>query len=1063
MAFDGNEYRKTVLKALDADFSRADPETGDVFYVLALDPALDAEADDDAAITVRLDEIVAFWQKQRSAPKFRDTAEALVRRKDAYREVMTDPSRRREARGRVLAQRSRADTDRMARLDETADRLEKSYGGIPADRVERLRAMAAREDVDATAFTAWLARRRVLGTLDDAAAPSWDPSVRHQIRTTLNRAARVTGDAATFATLFSFLGLTPEASVATLRRRHDEFFAELDQARHNRIRTLIADLLAQVKTRLAVDGGPAAYRASLIADAADEISSGVEDAGIVSGQVDAREYDALVARIVGLGWGIPTPDARGVVRRVAAAQGVAVEVSTDGASDYVLCGSCRMPQPDPGTGTAAMCRHCGQPLFVPCPACGAPVSSASAVCGACGSVLAEHRAAAEALRAARALLDEGRPVAAREALRPMAPSGGVAREHAALAGEVDAVIARAHDQWRALDADRSARRVFGAHGRAQWLVRSARDVDSPAGSDPQTVLEDLATRRDELQQRVRSAVASAATDPTGAEAALTAVLTDAVDCAPAETALAAMPLPPPTDLVATPSADAVTVSWVRAAVPGSGVLYRVKRHGPGGESTTLGRTSATSFEDAGAPAGSAVHYEVSAVAGRRSSPPARSGVCRVVKDLAGLRAEVEVVTDGRARASDGQVVVLTWPPLGGVAEVVVDRTVRAGDDGEDAVTRATRRFRRRDASDLVDDGCEIGVRYAYRAWVEYPGDAGQVTRTPGRTVEVTLTERPRPVRELWAATGDDGATTVSFGAARAGEVRVYASPPGSPWSPGTEDVSLADLDRAASGARVRLVGAGRRRVVDRAGRGAVHYTSVTVVGDRARPGAQLDHQAVGRPTDLAVRPGPGAGEVLLTFELPAGVTEAMVCWRVGESPSGPEDPLAAGGRVTNTKLQIDGGYTVALPPGPDAVLATVYPMVRPAGGRPVAVGQGATVTLRESGAGRVGGAAVSWELRRPTNPFRRTFRVVVRSRSDGGVPGIAVVAAPGTSAPTSLEAGHLMGRAVAGEGRETTVTVDGRALPAATSALAVFLVDGDGRPLHPPGTVEPPADPTITV
>jgi len=790
VAFDGNEYRKTVLKALDADFSRADPETGDVFYVLALDPALDAEADDDAAITVRLDEIVAFWQKQRSAPKFRDTAEALVRRKDAYREVMTDPSRRREARGRVLAQRSRADTDRMARLDETADRLEKSYGGIPADRVERLRAMAAREDVDATAFTAWLARRRVLGTLDDAAAPPWDPSVRHQIRTTLNRAARVTGDAATFATLFSFLGLTPEASVATLRHRHDEFFAELDQARHNRIRTLIADLLAQVKTRLAVDGGPAAYRASLIADAADEISSGVEDAGIVSGQVDAREYDALVARIVGLGWGIPTPDARGVVRRVAAAQGVAVEVSTDG---------------------------------------------------------------------------------------------------------------------------------------------------------------------------------------------------------------------------------------------------------------------------------SAVHYEVSAVAGRRSSPPARSGVCRVVKDLAGLRAEVEVVTDGRARASDGQVVVLTWPPLGGVAEVVVDRTVRAGDDGEDAVTRATRRFRRRDASDLVDDGCEIGVRYAYRAWVEYPGDAGQVTRTPGRTVEVTLTERPRPVRELWAATGDDGATTVSFGAARAGEVRVYASPPGSPWSPGTEEVSLADLDRAASGARVRLVGAGRRRVVDRAGRGAVHYTSVTVVGDRARPGAQLDHQAVGRPTDLAVRPGPGAGEVLLTFELPAGVTEAMVCWRVGESPSGPEDPLAAGGRVTNTKLQIDGGYTVALPPGPDAVLATVYPMVRPAGGRPVAVGQGATVTLRESGAGRVGGAAVSWELRRPTNPFRRTFRVVVRSRSDGGVPGIAVVAAPGTSAPTSLEAGHLMGRAVAGEGRETTVTVDGRALPAATSALAVFLVDGDDRPLHPPGTVEPPVDPTITV
>ena len=50
--------------------------------------------------------------------------------------------------------------------------------------------------------------------------------------------------------------------------------------------------------------------------------------------------------------------------------------------------------------------------------------------------------------------------------------------------------------------------------------------------------------------------------------------------------------------------------------------------------------------------------------------------------------------------------------------------------------------------------------------------------------------------------------------------------------------------------------------------------------------------------------------VLLTFTLPPGVTEAHVRWRRDRYPTGPTDPQATGGTVTNTKLEIAGGYVI---------------------------------------------------------------------------------------------------------------------------------------------------------
>ena len=77
-AFDPNEYRKTVMARLHADFSPADPETGDIFFVCALDPG----ADTPTALK-RLDDVVAAWQRDRNHPKYKGITAELVKRRPA--------------------------------------------------------------------------------------------------------------------------------------------------------------------------------------------------------------------------------------------------------------------------------------------------------------------------------------------------------------------------------------------------------------------------------------------------------------------------------------------------------------------------------------------------------------------------------------------------------------------------------------------------------------------------------------------------------------------------------------------------------------------------------------------------------------------------------------------------------------------------------------------------------------------------------------------------------------------------------------------------------------------
>ena len=90
-AFDGNAYRKRVLATLDKDFAAADPGSGDVFLVFDLDP----EVTDAAAIRSRVDDVVAFWNRELSSPKYKGLVAQLSRRREDYTAVLLDPGHER--------------------------------------------------------------------------------------------------------------------------------------------------------------------------------------------------------------------------------------------------------------------------------------------------------------------------------------------------------------------------------------------------------------------------------------------------------------------------------------------------------------------------------------------------------------------------------------------------------------------------------------------------------------------------------------------------------------------------------------------------------------------------------------------------------------------------------------------------------------------------------------------------------------------------------------------------------------------------------------------------------
>jgi hypothetical protein len=927
-AFDATGYRQRVLAKLRG---ASELDLSDPFFIVDLP----VEVDETDLIRARITALVGFWNKERS-PNYKALTAELARHRADLEAVLLDPARRAECAARVTAARVAADADRYGALDSLAEKLVARYHGLPRSRLPSLARLAKTRGLDDVGFAAWAARQHVID--DGSEAEPLPPAVRAQIRGDLDEFSRLTGDPARSATLWTFLGIAPGAAPAQIAARQAELAAENDRRQHDHQMTVVANLLTYVKQHL-MAGDQQRYAASLIEDAKDRLRDAVTEKVIIDGELTAADFEACVRKAIGFGFGLSSEQARQAVRSVATDLGATLAVAP--AVDYVLCQNCREPQPD---GGQAACRYCGADLFTLCPACGKRVEAAAVACPHCGSSFAAIRAAAEQVAAARAELGQGHPAAARGLLAPAAralkSAPAMAAEVGALGADVDRVITSAESDWRAAASDQQSHRLYAAIDRLARIARVASDVPGPAGESAAEQLAELAERKAAVQAQI---AAARKLPDDQREAALGRVLALASDCDEAIDLLAALPLAPPVRLRTELTANAVALHWDPSPSPGP-VAYKVTRltsvRDPAGrpakspgdvgrsptESRVLGTTVATEFEDAGAPGGALVAHEVAAISGRRASAPVSSAPALMARDVTGLTAK-----------ADRSGITLTWSLPLAAGSVVIER-VADEQAAEAAGLRLPSRKDRADGQSWRDTGAPAGVEFTYHVYAEYRDASGALVRTPGVSVKARVAPRPSPVSEIWASTSA-GTTTVGWTRPPRGEVRIYAAD--APLAaPGT-DVDVAELAR-----RGRYVGAGQRRVIDEHARGLTTYTPVTVDGAQAVAGPSLAHLPVAPPGHATVTDT--GSELVLTFTLPPGVTEAVVAARRDAPPTGPYDPAAQTWSTTNTKLEIDGGLHIPAQPDGGGWYFSIHSVLRDGHVR-IAAPDGVRLTARGAG------------------------------------------------------------------------------------------------------------------
>lgn len=880
MAFDGNAYRKDVLARLLADFAPADPVSGDVFFVCSVQTNAS-----DAEVAVQLKAVKAFWNKELNHPRYKTVARPLLDNYAAYEALLVDPTNRRAAAERVAGARGVANAEAITELDRLVRLLTVKSRGIPRSKIPTLQTAAARRGLESGAFADWLSRQAVIDDVPSGYLP-WDAPVRRQVRSALDELARLTGDLPRYRTLWTFLLVSPSAGHQTTSAAYDRLLADNTAGRHDRPKTLTGDLLATVKTRLLVDGGAESYTATLRADAIDSVAGEVEEHGLLSGSLAAADVAALSARIASLSWGFDAHAGRELVVAAAKAAGVAVEVGED--VDLIVCGSCGKPQP---AGRHEQCRYCGSDLYRPCPGCATRIETASDVCSQCGLHVRSFDAALGDIGRARDLLEAGQPAAALTLLSQHEALLSGARKpdaYEVALSSARATLGAARENWSQVSKDLTASKYWTAARGLDWLRGKARDVPGPDGENADVWRDRVATEQSRIQLALKEAQASPEAER---EQRLRLLIREAPDFPEALSTWARLPLEPARQVSAIFSASdgGVVVSWSRSA--SRDATYRVERRTPDPKAAkSLGVTSSTSIADGGAPGGVELRYAVTAVEGDRSSAVVESGPVFIERDISAVNAVYD--ESGRKPA-----VLIRWPIVPGAGQVLIERADVTG-------AEPLRRMRPRDEGELRDDLLTPGLTYEYRAFVEYQGPNGRST-TPGSKTRIHVPAHPAPVKDIWASTGSDGRTKVSFTAPEAGEVYVIITDRPIPLAIGAA-VDLSKLSGA------RILGPATRRVIDQDSHGRVVYTAVTTRDGSSVIGSCVAHAAVSTPSQLRVA-SRTEDVVVVDVTLPSGVSTAFFSWRYDRSPTGPDDRAAQGLKVSSGRLLADGGVHIDLP------------------------------------------------------------------------------------------------------------------------------------------------------
>ena len=580
-AFDGDDYRKRVLAAIEA---RGGAQTSDAFEQYDL-PLEFADRLRDRDVAAQVDAVWAFWQKQRDHPKYRGLVTALLGLHADLAPQLRDAAGRRrlaEDARRVRAEREAA---RTVALDAAIARLLERFGGIPADKVAGLRQVAAAAGLDERTTEERLRRQVLL----EAAPPALPAPDHRQVRRDLDELGRLLGVEPP-ATLYDLIGLPPGAPASQVAVERAAASARNRELRPDRRRALVDDLLAAVTTLL-VQGDPDAYLDAVADDVRARLRPRVAMVVLVEDRLGPDDAAQLVAEA----------EAAGLDR------GRALRVLSD------LAGESGVPVPElPGGGTGPSPRAR--------PGRSATGSGVAPGAGAWQEPLAQARAA---LRAGRAVEAQRRVAEARQLAGGTLPPLRVVDE------EVEAVLREARQRWADVAAALAEGRPTTA---AAWLERLAATAADLPGPDGTTVQDALAEVRARLSRAAdRRVVADGLTGPQR-ELALLEALRVAPDAEDLLAELRAVGVAPPTGVRADAVGGGVRISWQPSTSAGT-VDYRVL--GPDGR--VLGTTRGTELEVGLGPGRALPAYAVVARRAGVSSPPASTAPPPDLPPVGGVR------------------------------------------------------------------------------------------------------------------------------------------------------------------------------------------------------------------------------------------------------------------------------------------------------------------------------------------------------------------------------------------------------------------------------------------
>lgn len=572
--FDPNDYRKRVLSAVE---KRGGPETSDPFelYDLPLELEL-ADALVDAEVGARIDEVWGAWQRQRDHPKYRVLVGLLVETHDARSAELRDAGRRRTAALRVRQQREQRDSARYELVDAAIRRLVDRHGGVPRDKVAGLDEVGALTGLTPAEVAARLRRHRLIDPVVEQVTPQvsgFGPERRRQVRSLLDEFGRLT-DVPPPPTLLALLGLAPDAAADEISATAAAWRARARELPPDRVRAVVDELLVHV-AELVEPGRAAveAYLDAVVIDVREYLLPRMRAAVLVEDRLVADDHEHLLEEAL----------ARGLDRRRAA--DLIVALAAELGTTVETAGPCTEP---PQRTRPARERESSWE---------------------------------EPLKAARAALRTGRPVEAQrlvEEARRVAGSAGTTPVRA-VADEVDAVLADAAVRARAAVAAGAAHRWVEALDHLDHLARTASDVGQPPDAGALR-----ARAHDAVAQADRAVAAAEAGPVAGREGLLLRVLAGCVDHPGALAALARIPVAAPAWVnAARDRRGDVMVLWAPSDTPE--VTYRVSRRRPDGGWQVVGRVTATTIQDGGAPPGvEPPVYAVTAVQAGRSSTETRS-------------------------------------------------------------------------------------------------------------------------------------------------------------------------------------------------------------------------------------------------------------------------------------------------------------------------------------------------------------------------------------------------------------------------------------------------------